>query len=543
MLTENKILTEKSFLDGLLAFADEQRQLIEAECSGFATGKAESEKRVEQAQNDYQFFVNTYFPHYIKGDPSEFHEYIFNEIPQKVGATAGCKEPIAAPRGEAKSTLVTQLFSLWCIVTNRKHFIGIIMDAIDQSSQMLEAIKVELESNPRLIMDFPEATGGGRVWNVQEIITANHIKVKIAGSGKKLRGWRFGQYRPDLIILDDIENDENVRKPEQRQKLQDWINKAVLKLGAPDGSMDVIYIGTILHYDSVLARIMRSPTWNGKKFAAIKQWPDNMDLWEKWEEIFTNQGRDAADKFYNRNEAAMLAGAVVSWPSMRPLKLLMEMRADDHHAFDCEMQNDPTNSENALFDTITFWVQHIDRWQFFGACDPSLGKANKARDPSAILVGGYDRSTGFLDTVEASIRRRKPDKIISDIIEFQKEYKCMAWGIETVQFQEFLYTELVKRSAKAGIPVPAVPITQSTDKVMRIESLQPHVSNGLIRLHKKHTTLFEQLRHFPEADHDDGPDALEMLWNLALARAQGLRNFAKPSRPRRSRLKHYGALQ
>ncbi|MCK7581842.1 MAG: phage terminase large subunit [Chromatiales bacterium] len=103
-----------------------------------------------------------------------------------------------------------------------------------------------------------------------------------------------------------------------------------------------------------------------------------------------------------------------------------------------------------------------------------------------------------------------------------RQYRCLVWGIESVQFQEFLRTELIKRSAKAGCPVPARAILPHADKQLRIESLQPHVANGLIRFHPSHTTLLEQLRHFPAADHDDGPDALHMLWMLATTSGAGL---------------------
>ncbi len=56
---------------------------------------------------------------------------------------------------------------------------------------------------------------------------------------------------------------------------------------------------------------------------------------------------------------------------------------------------------------------------------------------------------------------------------------------------------------------------------MRIESLQPHIENDLIRVHASQSTLIQQLRHFPHAEHDDGPDALHMLWMLALAMGRG----------------------
>jgi predicted phage terminase large subunit-like protein len=163
-------------------------------------------------------------------------------------------------------------------------------------------------------------------------------------------------------------------------------------------------------------------------------------------------------------------------------------------------------------------VERIPRWIFVGACDPSLGKLGHQRDPSAILVGGFDRTTGILDVVEAVICRRLPDKIIEDVIAAQQRWKCQAWAFESVQFQEFLRTELVKRSARRGIPVPALPVIPHSDKDLRIESLQPHVANGLIRFHPSQSTLLQQLRHWPKADHDDGPDALEMLWKLGVAR-------------------------
>ena len=82
-----------------------------------------------------------------------------------------------------------------------------------------------------------------------------------------------------------------------------------------------------------------------------------------------------------------------------------------------------------------------------------------------------------------------------------------------------MQTELIKRSAQRGEPVPATAIKPNADKMLRIESLQPHMANSLILLHNSQSTLLAQLRHFPKADHDDGPDALEMLWKNAQTNA------------------------
>jgi predicted phage terminase large subunit-like protein len=525
--------SRKEFRASLQWYIASLRQTIEAECLGFAVDETAAQARRDQVahvKDGYDYFVATYFPHYIRhASRSELHHCLFARLPEIVASPQSQNDAIAAPRGEAKSTLVSQLFTLWCIIRALKHYPVIIMDSIEQSYPMLEAIKAELEFNPRLKNDYPDICGQGRTWQMGTIVTRNNIKVTVAGSGKKLRGLRHGAYRPDLVILDDIENDENVANPEQRDKLDRWLKKTVMPLGEAGGKLDIIYIGTILHYDSVLSRTLNNPMWRTHRFKSVLRWPLHMSLWDTWEAYIVNKEPDAAAQFYLENEAAMLEGSVVSWAA-RPLLALMQIRVrDGHDTFDSEYQNDPVSGDGAIFTgCIHFWVNRLAEWIFYGACDPSLGKFGKRRDPSAILVGGFNRFTGVLNVVEAAIRKRVPDLIISDIIEFQRQYGCLAWAIESVQFQEFLRTELVKRSAILGVPVPAVAVTPSTDKLLRIESLQPHMKNHLILLHNSQQTLIDQLRHFPKADHDDGPDCLHMLWSLAVSRSAPFQCYTVP---------------
>jgi len=514
----------KEFEKELAILGEQIRNQIELECEAFATDPAESALRRNKAKADYGFFCKTYFPHYVPtAHFSLFHQFIFERFPAIVDGAADGREVHQAPRGEAKSTYETQLGSLWCIVTGRKHMIGIIMNTEEQAAEMLESIKAELDTNPRLAMDFPDACGRGRVWQATTAITANNIKIRIGGTGKKIRGMKHGPHRPDLIFLDDLENDENVKDKTQRDKVQKYVLSAVLGLAGPQGGMDVFWVGTSLHYDAAINRVSRAPGWRRRVFRSIMTWPDNMALWEQWEAIYTRSGADdekeafeaEALAFYKKHKSKMDAGAECSWPEVRPLYRLMCMRAVNHDSFSQEQQNEAGNDENAPFKTLHFWVDKRKDWVFFGALDPSLGKQGPRRDPSALLVGGLNRETMVLDVVEADICRRVPDLIISRAIELQAEYHCVAWAVETVQFQAFLFTELVKRAALEGIPFPAVPVVPSTDKGLRIISLQPHVVNGLIRLHRNQSTLIEQLKFWPEADHDDGPDALEMLFKIS----------------------------
>lgn len=515
----------REFEAELAKLGEELRNTIELECEAFDTDPKASKERRERAWDDYEYFCRTYFPHYVPTPYfSLFQQFIFKRLPEIVDGPIDGREVHMAPRGEAKSTYETQLGTLWCIATGRKHMVGIIMNTEEQAAEMLESIKAELDTNPRLAMDFPEACGRGRVWQATTIVTANNRKVRIGGTGKKIRGMKHGPHRPDLIWLDDLENDDNVRDKNQRDKVEKYVLSAVIGLAGPGGGMDVFWVGTSLHYDAAINRVSRKPGWRRKVFRSIMQWPDRLDLWEKWEGIYTSGSDDEGDKeaaelaaaaFYEKYKALMDAGAVVSWPDVRPLYRLMCMRATDHDAFSQEQQNEAGNDDTAPFKSLQFWVDKRMDWLFFGSIDPSLGKQGRRRDPSAILVGGLNRLTMAMDVVEADICRRVPDLIISRAIDLQAEYRCLAWGVETVQFQEFMYTELLKRAAVLGMAFPGVPMPENVEKELRIVSLQPHVANGKIRVHRSQTVLIEQLKFWPEADHDDGPDALEKLWRIA----------------------------
>lgn len=510
-------LTRKDFRDKIAEMANDFARHIELNVEAFPADPAAKAARLARVREEdgFQFFMETYLPHYVRGEHSLFHQHIFARVPEILASDKGVRDLFIAPRGASKSTHLSLGFALYCIVTGLKRYIVEVCDVYEQAALLIEAIKAELTTNIRLQNDFPDACGAGRLWREGEIVTRNNVRVEGLGAAKKIRGRRHGPHRPDLLFLDDIENDEAVRSPDQRKKLWNWIYRAALKVGPPDGSMDVIWVGTVLHFDAVIVRAAKSPGWNVTEFQAVVRFPDDMELWDRFEEVYHNDGEEAARAFYAANQAAMDHGAIVNWPSVQPLLFLMLERAADLSAFMTEYQNKPL-SEGNPFGDLTYWVVRMRDWIHFGAIDPSLGKKGKGRDPSAILIGGYDRLEGRMDVVEASIRKRLPDVIIDDTIALQREYHCLLWFVEAVQFQEFLRTSLMATAAKQGVGISAIPVTPNADKDLRIERLQPPVSAGLIRFNTAHTTLIEQLQQWPNADHDDGPDCLDMLWQHTL---------------------------
>ena len=349
------------------------------------------------------------------------------------------------------------------------------------------------------------------------------MKLTARGTGGNIRGLRHRQFRPDLLIGDDLENDRNSQTPEQREKIADWFFKAFCKTAGK--TADIVVIGTILHYESLLSRLLDNPAFENRKYQGVISWSAETALWEKWERLYTDmslpeQERSAgADAFFAEHRERMTAGTRVIWPAHRSYYDLMKLRvAEGPASFDSEIQNEPVNPREALFQTEWFaWFeeQEIDpeRLTVVAAVDPSLGGRSRYHDPSAIVCLARDEN-GALYVLDADIRPRTPDVIIEDALELYSRRRPCVIGVETVQFQEFFKDVLEKEAAGRGIYPPVRGIRQTKDKKLRIQRLQPLVKSGRLHFQKKHKTLLDELRFFPLAGHDDGPDALEMAVQL-----------------------------
>ena len=492
---------------------------------------------------DMEFFGRAYFPHYFSRPSPEFHrelDAIWQQGVLKgrypltaaeiktISRLPGVRRAVAAPRGHAKSTNLTFKGTMHSTLYGYKHYPIIISDSSEQAEGFLDNIRVEFEENTAILEDFGPLAGS--VWRSNVLVTKTNIKIEAIGSGKKIRGRKHRNWRPDLIILDDVENDENVRTPEQRSKLKNWFDKAVSKSG--DDYTDIVYIGTLLHYDSLLAKTLTNPAYRSIKYKAVIQFSQADDLWQQWESIFTdlsNDDREAdALAFFQAHKAAMLEGTQVLWEEKLSYYDLMVMRVSEGEAsFNSEEQNEPINPDDCLF--MEEWFEYYNEaeinfrdpvFDFFGFIDPSLGKTKRS-DFSTIVTLAKHRSSGYMYVVDADIERRHPDRIIADVLakerwlraSFGHGYRKL--GAETNQFQWFLKEELAKASAKAGLYLPIEEVQQTSDKVMRIQTLQPDVKNKYIKFNRRHKRLLEQLTQFPMGAHDDGPDALEGARSIA----------------------------
>ena len=446
----------------------------------------------------------------------------------------------AAPRGHGKSRIISVVFPIWLIVYGYRKNILIISDTFEQAKEFIQTIKDELEDNERLKKDFG-LLKGDKTWASDKIVTKNKIQVFAKSSGQSLRGSSYNNIRPEVVILDDLENDEAVETENQRKKLYDWFMKVLMPIGNPRTVF--LYVGSVLHYEALLYKVLTEPkfnNWNRAIYKAVYSFSEN-PRWAVWEEIFNDlsdpdAAQNAAD-YFNDHREEMMEGVEIMWEGrnfglfesldcsyeekMRLSKdnwyqELMILRMQDDEAFNSEYQNNPMTEESRIIKDSWIKANYYDDTnlpkmkQIYAAVDVSMGKS-RTSDYSAILVVGRGVDNYFY-VLEADVERRSPDIIINDILLYLDKYNGRLDGfiVEENVFQEFFSKTLQQTALDMGLYVNWISVrsTASDNKGTRIRSLAPKIKQGYIKFNKNHRVLESQLKNFPK-DHDDAPDCLE----------------------------------
>jgi predicted phage terminase large subunit-like protein len=475
--------------------------------------------------------------------PSAMHVWLAERL-DAMRAERGTKLNLIGPRGSAKSTVATLAYVLRCAVDGSEPYVWIVSDTRHQACAHLENIKSELVENAALAERYPGSVGVGQVWRVGTIVLANRVMIEAFGTGQKLRGRRRRAHRPTLIVCDDLQNDEHVHSRLRREHCREWFHGALMQAGTP--RTNFVHLATALHRESLALELDRTPGWTSRAFRAVERWPANEGLWEAWRAIYCDIQRDdtqqvdaraEARAFFDAHRGAMEAGSQVLWPELEDLYALRCLETEvGRTAFAREKQSSPVNPERCEFpeeyfaDGLREGSLWFDAWPTAVrfktvALDPSKGASDRVGDYSAFVLLAID-TTGVL-YVQANMARRPTQRIVEDGVALIAEFRPDAFGVEANQFQELLAAEFQRALGERGLGhTPLWTLSNYTDKHVRIRTLGPYLSRRRMRFKSGCAStrmLVDQLRDFPIADHDDGPDALEMAIRLASALAQGAR--------------------
>lgn len=143
--------------------------------------------------------------------------------------------------------------------------------------------------------------------------------------------------------------------------------------------------------------------------------------------------------------------------------------------------------------------------KYYGAVDLALGESLKGSLVGIVVIGVDEKKQMYEAYSLGQIM--KPDEIIRTI--FSLPYKFHYFKIETVQFQKYFFNQIDQMSKDKQKFIPFQPMLQKRKKEERIESLEPHINSKHI-LFKGDNELWDEMQSYPQSEHFDVLDALEM---------------------------------
>jgi len=191
-----------------------------------------------------------------------------------------------APRDHAKSTGLTFDYILAEVLFRSSDYVILISSTEDKAAEQLSNISDELHDNVELRAEFGVQSfdTDGKQDIVVVMDDGHRFRILARGAEQKIRGAMWKGKRPNLIVADDCEDDEQVESKERRAKFRRWFFRAAKQALSKSGKIRVH--GTILHEDSLLARLQKNKTWTCLFYKAHNSFDDFSNrLWpERWTE-------------------------------------------------------------------------------------------------------------------------------------------------------------------------------------------------------------------------------------------------------------------
>lgn len=489
----------------------------------------------EACASRFEAFARTILPESFFNPLSVFHNYLTGVVEHD--QLTGRRKVAGGPRGWGKSTTITEGGTLWVVCRNkyipqakRYKFILIISDTASQAEDRLFTIKTVLKENQDVDTYFPEASGEGPLWRRDMIVTKNDICIAVAGMTSSIRGIRYKNRRPDLIILDDPDSLETVNSPTICADMEERFTRDVLKCGHK--YTDIFVVGTVLGKNALCYKLLNNEAfaaWDGRIFKALEQFPERMDLWDTYGELLKDRmnvnREDDAAAFYEENKADMDLGGVSNWPEVYSvMDLMREYYLEGRRAFLLEKQNQIVEEEDAYFKPAKYSYysqaeyENLLRYNplIFIYVDPTGGKSlTKAAtrrsgdsDRFAIsVIAKLDNKQFFLvDVVYGQYRQSQQFEQVRKIVEKWDDLAKVHKLTVEDRGDEFYITPMRAYLKSHGIRVVPRSVQNSVPKEERIAMLEPYLDNWTIRLpedRRGFKGFYDELEDWPRSAFDD----------------------------------------
>lgn len=441
--------------------------------------------------------AKTLFPERFSLPFSGMHDEIFKVLDDDTIQ----KAVIAAPRGFGKTTIDTIAHPAKRILFREKKFIVPVSATATKAVMDAENLKTELISNLAIQEMFgPMET---KRFSREQWVTSTGTCVMPRGAGQQIRGILYQRYRPDLIIVDDLEDPEAVMSEDQRKKLKDWFfDDLCNSINRANKDWKIIVVGTVLHEDALLVNLLEDPDWHHVHLSICdddgkSNWPDFMSDEEVKELKDSYARRGQLDNFYReyRNIPISTEDSTFQPNYFKYYEepIMIEVKDKEDNVISRE--------KNRSIDNVVI-------------LDPA--KTVKIHSAESAIVGvGIDKINHKIYVRDVVSRMMYPDEIYNELFDMVARLNAHVMGIEVTSLNEFILQPLKNEMHIRGMFPQLIELKARGKKEERVAGLVPYYRQGFIYHNKNCCDKLEsQLLAFPRAKLWDIMDALAYIIEL-----------------------------
>ncbi len=476
-------LTDKDHLQAWREFCDNMDRATPIDQNETQQGKL---KRIKRLEADDEAWFKYYFPNFYTSEPADFHK--------KSTRRVMTKDELYIVRSwsrELSKSGRTMMEVLKLCLTGKKKTVLLASASYDSAVNLLLPYKGILESNNRIIQDYGVQKRPGS-WSDGKFVTRKGVSFRALGKGQSPRGARNNEARPDVILIDDIDTDEEVRNPDLIKEAIKWIEQALIPTRSVSKGLLIIACGNII-----------------AKECCITAMGAKADYWE------VVNIRDKNDKS--------------SWPQKNAEADIQRIEnMISYESFQKEYMNNPMDGGDT-FKELTFeqlpQMRHCDFVVIYADPATSNREVSKASSKAIVIVS----NKGFRFHVHKAWVDQMSNATFCEIL-FVAYELCKKAGVDTpflfienntLQdpfYEQVLLPHIYRISNERNVSLPITPDTRKKpDKFVRIEgTLEPknRLGNLVFNASEKDNPGMQKLEaqflsFSRKAKLMDGPDAVE----------------------------------
>lgn len=462
---------------------EDYRKSVERDIT-LPVGETEKEKqaRIKRLLGNYEQFCQYYFPNYTTAPFAKFQLRFAKkiEVSEKIYIVR------AWAREHGKSVNAGIFIPLFEKFNKRLFNMILVSHSWDNAADLLMPLMIQLESNARIIHDFGQQKSW-RGWEIGRFITADGCSFRALGSGQSPRGSRNEEKRPDFVLIDDIDTDEEARNPVRLKNKWNWIEQALWPAMSITGRKRFVFIGNIIAKDGIIVRASKKA-----------------DDYEKID-ILDKNGKPSWERYTLADVNYMLSK--ISYVSGQK-----------------EYFNNPITEGTVFTDIKWGKVPPLNRFTYLVAyCDASYKNSRKNDFKALPLVGELNGNYYIIKVYLEQTVLTKMLKWFYDLKAFVRERAQMYNYVECNGFQDAWYQDVFQPALRnmektEGTMAISPDDRDKPDKFSRIEgNLEPLNRRGSLIFNEDEQEdphMQRMVEQFQAIEpnlpaHDDGPDAVE----------------------------------